>query len=277
MNFMGIGPMELVFILIFALIIFGPRRLPELASQAGRALREFRQATNDLTKDFRDLNLEELTNPFAPDKPVKTGPGGQPAAVHPAAPVAVTAPAVSLQTPENLASTPADVEVDAAVVDLLVEDNQAPSERQVVSDPAVTVVSAPTPTPQPVQSARLDDETAPALTVIEDPVSAVDPTEPCRDDDTEDTYADLPALAEDSQPAGKTTDEVDATGSEELAAGMGPTAEHVATDAETVGESVTAIEANGQTVDVPASGSPTHEVDLSAQHDSDQAHKGEVI
>lgn len=58
MNFFGIGPMELVFILILALIIFGPGRLPEIGRAVGKSLRDFRAMTQEVTSQF-SLDLEE--------------------------------------------------------------------------------------------------------------------------------------------------------------------------------------------------------------------------
>ena len=56
MNFFGLGPMEILLILIVALIVFGPGRLPELASGLGRAIREFRKVSTELTRDLtRDI------------------------------------------------------------------------------------------------------------------------------------------------------------------------------------------------------------------------------
>lgn len=49
MNFLGIGPMELILILIIALIVFGPGRLPEIGAALGKSIREFRQMSQDLT------------------------------------------------------------------------------------------------------------------------------------------------------------------------------------------------------------------------------------
>jgi len=48
---MPIHPLWLVLILVLVLIIFGPGRLPELGGAIGRAMREFRKATTDLTSE----------------------------------------------------------------------------------------------------------------------------------------------------------------------------------------------------------------------------------
>jgi len=46
--FGSIGGPELLLILVVALLVFGPKRLPELGRSVGRGLREFRRATMDL-------------------------------------------------------------------------------------------------------------------------------------------------------------------------------------------------------------------------------------
>ena len=45
-----IGLPELILILVIALIIFGPRKLPEIGRSIGKGLREFRQATTEISK-----------------------------------------------------------------------------------------------------------------------------------------------------------------------------------------------------------------------------------
>jgi sec-independent protein translocase protein TatA len=47
--FEKIGPMELVVILIVALLIFGPSKLPELGKSVGKSIREFKSAVKDVT------------------------------------------------------------------------------------------------------------------------------------------------------------------------------------------------------------------------------------
>lgn len=49
----GIGMPELLVILVVALIVLGPKRLPEVAKALGKGLAEFRRATSDLTDELR--------------------------------------------------------------------------------------------------------------------------------------------------------------------------------------------------------------------------------
>ena len=49
MDFFGIGPLEVLFILLIALIIFGPGKLPEIGRVMGRTMRTLKKASFDLT------------------------------------------------------------------------------------------------------------------------------------------------------------------------------------------------------------------------------------
>ncbi|EQB36955.1 MULTISPECIES: twin-arginine translocase TatA/TatE family subunit [Virgibacillus] len=55
----SIGIPGLILILIIALVIFGPKKLPEIGKATGQTLKEFKKATNDLT---RDTDNEEKTS-----------------------------------------------------------------------------------------------------------------------------------------------------------------------------------------------------------------------
>lgn len=61
----GLGPAEIIVILVIALVIFGPKKLPELGKSLGQGIREFRRGTAGLK--------EELESSFK-DEPARTQP-----------------------------------------------------------------------------------------------------------------------------------------------------------------------------------------------------------
>ena len=68
----GIGGMEIFIILVVALVIFGPKKLPEMGRSLGKALREFKSAGSDLqdelTKAANEIDKEPDPN-IKPPKP----------------------------------------------------------------------------------------------------------------------------------------------------------------------------------------------------------------
>ena len=61
---MNLGAAELITLAVLALLIFGPRKLPEIARSAGRAMRELRSVTQDLRQELEaGLNETEDTKP----------------------------------------------------------------------------------------------------------------------------------------------------------------------------------------------------------------------
>ncbi|MEZ5426788.1 MAG: Sec-independent protein translocase protein TatB [Pyrinomonadaceae bacterium] len=60
--FESIGTSELILVGLVALIIFGPRKLPEMMRSFGKAMAEFRRSTNEFKESWeREVNLESLT------------------------------------------------------------------------------------------------------------------------------------------------------------------------------------------------------------------------
>ena len=56
-----LGGQEFILILVLALLLFGPRKLPQVGRSLGRALAEFRGATNDFKRSLeREIDLEEV-------------------------------------------------------------------------------------------------------------------------------------------------------------------------------------------------------------------------
>jgi TatA/E family protein of Tat protein translocase len=88
--FGSIGMPELIIIFVIALIIFGPRKLPELGRSLGKSLAEFKKASNELRNTLEEeIRIEEQKEREA--KPAQpTAP--PPTTVTASAPTSVTAP-----------------------------------------------------------------------------------------------------------------------------------------------------------------------------------------
>ena len=56
----NIGPMELVIVLVIALVILGPKRLPEVGKSIGNGMREFKDAISGNSKDDDDDEITTL-------------------------------------------------------------------------------------------------------------------------------------------------------------------------------------------------------------------------
>jgi sec-independent protein translocase protein TatA len=72
-------PMHLIIILAIALIIFGPRRLPELGAGLGKSLREFKKAMQDVKEDIDVAATpketpKEITSPSTMEMKQETAP-----------------------------------------------------------------------------------------------------------------------------------------------------------------------------------------------------------
>src|SRR6185503_10109081 len=106
-----LGGPEVILILVVALIVFGPRRLPELGKSMGKMLAEFRKASNDFKRTIEDELEAEKSRESQPAPP----------------PAPETAPAVTEVT---------------AVTDATATDAAAP-----VPDPAGVPEVAPAPPP----------------------------------------------------------------------------------------------------------------------------------
>ena len=73
----GLGFSEILVILVLALILLGPQKLPEVAKQLGRGLRDFRKATDDLKGQFeREMYADDVkrTQPHVVAPPTAAAP-----------------------------------------------------------------------------------------------------------------------------------------------------------------------------------------------------------
>jgi TatA/E family protein of Tat protein translocase len=75
----GLGPAEVILVLIIALIVFGPGRLPEIGQALGKTIREFRDASSEITSEIsRELEATERAaridkEPTKQEKPADDG------------------------------------------------------------------------------------------------------------------------------------------------------------------------------------------------------------
>lgn len=68
MDFLGIGPLEIILILILAVLVWGPGKIVEIGRTLGRTVRAIRKVTSELTVQF-DRELEEEKKQLDPNKP----------------------------------------------------------------------------------------------------------------------------------------------------------------------------------------------------------------
>jgi sec-independent protein translocase protein TatB len=113
----GIGMPELILIAVVALIVLGPKRLPDLAQSMGRAMREFKKATSELKETLQvDSEFSEVKKAFTEfesdvNKSIQAEAGGADTPAVSAAPDAVAAaPAIApaLTAPEPKAAEKLD-------------------------------------------------------------------------------------------------------------------------------------------------------------------------
>src|SRR5689334_14975662 len=80
--FGSIGGAELLVILVIALIVFGPSKLPEIGKSLGRMMGEFRRATGDFQRTIEmEVEAAKALEPAEPAKPEAPAPAPAPAAV----------------------------------------------------------------------------------------------------------------------------------------------------------------------------------------------------
>jgi sec-independent protein translocase protein TatA len=67
----NVGPLELAVVLIIALVIFGPKRLPELGKSMGKGIREFRSSVSGNDDDEEESKPAEIEGADQPAEPVE--------------------------------------------------------------------------------------------------------------------------------------------------------------------------------------------------------------
>jgi sec-independent protein translocase protein TatB len=101
----GLGFGEIMIILVLALLVLGPQRLPDAAKQIGKAMRDFRKATDDVKQQFESAVYEDERR-----QPVLPRQAGEAAPANDAAPPGVPAGGIPPRPAEGVpAASPENV------------------------------------------------------------------------------------------------------------------------------------------------------------------------
>lgn len=154
----NLGMADSLILMVMALVVFGPRRLPQIGRQIGKLMYEFRKASND----FKFQMEEELRNAEDADRRKQDE--------EKMRALAVTTTAPTLSAPEAVTSLlpSSSVEPDEAAAPV-----ESPYPNEAVYPPAMAASTAPGPeetvpriqppsTGEPVEAARPNRRTAPA-------------------------------------------------------------------------------------------------------------------
>jgi TatA/E family protein of Tat protein translocase len=127
--FGSLGVPELLLIFVVILIVFGPRRIPEIGRTLGKAMGEFRKATDDLKSTIeREVRLEELQ---------KIAPPSMESFMTPSEAVSRSEPFPSAATEIIPADTASAAVTQVATNDRVADDYPAPHDRAAAAaDPA---------------------------------------------------------------------------------------------------------------------------------------------
>ena len=91
----SLGPFEILAILVVVLLLFGAKRIPEIARGLGKGIREFKDATNDIKQE---LTVEPPRRQPLPPSPPATAQPSQPVTVSQAPPAPAPEPPPDAQT-----------------------------------------------------------------------------------------------------------------------------------------------------------------------------------
>ena len=184
MDILGIGPLELVLILVIALLVFGPDKLPEIGAKMGKGVRDLRQLSREISQGVNTLTepVDELRKPFDDASQIV----GQ-----------VSATAQSLRNPGQALQNALTQQLTPASAASAAEGNPiATPQSPEPADPLDALPASSSPAAEPVEPVAPVGEpsAAPAL------AGAVERSEVDTLDGTEDHTIALPRWPEPTEP-----------------------------------------------------------------------------
>ena len=103
---MGLGTPEIILIALALLLIFGAKRIPEIARGLGKGMREFKDATKDIKRELT-VDVDNRHTTYRPQPPAQAAPQPQAPPAQPPVQQASAQPAQAAPAPDAAASGPA--------------------------------------------------------------------------------------------------------------------------------------------------------------------------
>lgn len=129
----GIGTGELLLLLVIALLVLGPERMPKLARDLGKTVADLRKTSDELRTEFlnadKALDTEKLLDVAARQAGTTPGPASAPV---PEPPSAIPAPEAQASVPPDAGATQAEVVTDHEDTEF---DREAKRARERLEDP----------------------------------------------------------------------------------------------------------------------------------------------
>lgn len=139
----SLGVPEIIFILVLALLIFGPKRLPEIGRTVGKGLSEFRRASSEIQRTINaELALEDDPRPVQYPRRVSLAESESEATAPRTPPAGALARGATWEDDPNVPDGPSTGVVDMAYVTPDSESGSVASAPEVV-EPAAPPSSAP--------------------------------------------------------------------------------------------------------------------------------------
>ena len=102
---MGLGTPEIILIALALLLIFGAKRIPEIARGLGKGMREFKDATKDIQRELT-VDVDNRNTTYRPQPPAQAAPQPQAPPAQPPVQQASAQPAQAAPAPDAAASGP---------------------------------------------------------------------------------------------------------------------------------------------------------------------------